>query len=375
MSAENGRTAGKWVDGITGEMPFPAALERVFRQRWQTLLDTLPHALDDDFHETEHVHAVRVASRRLIAALDLLAEFFPDLLLTELRDLAQKLRRTCGKARNFDVRKAFLDSLLAELTSKQQPGVKFLRDRVASHRVAAQKILRRQLPKLADELRVAGEELLLRLPAAVPFSPSDDLSFRRTGARVLLRNMDQLWKWPAESVENPRQLHQLRIACKRFRYAVEVFAPVLHEALREEFYPQLQHLQDLLGEIHDDIEADYDLERDRRRWKKRRDKDGVVHLKAGNIDWKSLRRGIDAVRQAYADRAEHAYAEFHDLWPSFAGDAFRIPLEELLAAVSDGGTSAVQIEEGDRLVMLRVGRLDSDEAAGGSIPDAKGSAS
>lgn len=342
MNSGNGWQSGKWIEGVVADMPFYAALEFVFRQRWESLVDGMRSAVDAEPIDAEHVHHVRVASRRLLAALDLLAEFLPTLILDDLRKLMDRTRRACGKARNLDVRLAFLESLLPEVTAKQSTGAQLLLERTLRRRKEAQQNLRQKLPKLSHKLRIAGDELLRLMPVAIPVVPTQEPSFRHSGGRILLREMNQLWQWPPESVDNPANLHQLRIACKSFRYAVEVFAPVLHAALREEFYPQLQHMQDLLGEMHDDIEADYKLERDRRRWKHKRDKHGVVSLRDGDIDWRSLRRGIDAVRRAYADRADRAYAEFHDLWPAFAGESFRVPLEEFLNDVMerDGIASA-----------------------------------
>ena len=107
--------------------------------------------------------------------------------------------------------------------------------------------------------------------------------------------------------------------------------PILHESFRDEFYPQLQHLQDLLGEMQDAQTASVTYQRDRQKWH------ACCKKSAGNgtrIKWRKLRGGISAVLGAYRERAEHAKIEFRELWPLFAGESFRIPVEEMLAAIA-----------------------------------------
>lgn len=49
---------------------------------------------------------------------------------------------------------------------------------------------------------------------------------------------------------NDRHLHSLRVDCKRLRYAIEFFAPVLGSSV-ESFLEQITSMQDTLGRIND----------------------------------------------------------------------------------------------------------------------------
>jgi len=69
----------------------------------------------------------------------------------------------------------------------------------------------------------------------------------------------ELWDW-AEHLPYPdrvRELHDMRIAAKRLRYAFEFFEPCFAPGFKE-LLQRFKQLQDYLGEIHDcDVWVDY----------------------------------------------------------------------------------------------------------------------
>ncbi|HLZ61615.1 MAG TPA: CHAD domain-containing protein [Ktedonosporobacter sp.] len=88
---------------------------------------------------------------------------------------------------------------------------------------------------------------------ARPITNLDTQAPTGTNARVIARTrLEELYEWD-KYVDDPYQvheLHNLRIAAKRLRYTLEIFAPVLPEAcsgvLRE-----VEQIQEELGELHD----------------------------------------------------------------------------------------------------------------------------
>ncbi len=74
----------------------------------------------------------------------------------------------------------------------------------------------------------------------------------KDSANVLLVRLNEMLAW-AESIHDPanvEELHNMRIAAKRFRYTVEIFAPVLGpDALA--FLKTAEDIQEQLGLIHD----------------------------------------------------------------------------------------------------------------------------
>lgn len=70
--------------------------------------------------------------------------------------------------------------------------------------------------------------------------------------RLLAVRIDEVYAYD-KAVRDPaniRELHDMRIACKRLRYVLEIFG-IAFEADLEPQIDQIKELQDLLGDIHD----------------------------------------------------------------------------------------------------------------------------
>lgn len=79
-----------------------------------------------------------------------------------------------------------------------------------------------------------------------------DRRLRPNARRILAVRIDEVWAF-TQFVTHPgnvRELHDMRIACKRLRYLLEIFELAFPADLGP-FIDQIKDLQDLLGEIHD----------------------------------------------------------------------------------------------------------------------------
>jgi hypothetical protein len=79
-----------------------------------------------------------------------------------------------------------------------------------------------------------------------------DRRLRPNARRILAVRIREVYAHD-RAVRDParvRELHDLRIACKRLRYLLEIFGVAFRAAL-DPFVEELRGLQDLLGEIHD----------------------------------------------------------------------------------------------------------------------------
>lgn len=79
-----------------------------------------------------------------------------------------------------------------------------------------------------------------------------DRRLRPNARRILAVRIDEVWAF-APFVTHPgnvRELHDMRIACKRLRYLLEIFE-IAFPADLGSFIDEIRDLQDLLGEIHD----------------------------------------------------------------------------------------------------------------------------
>jgi CHAD domain-containing protein len=325
---------GRWITGLSAGMPLLDTLEIIFRQRYEGVLYYLPLAARRADENIEYVHKLRVACRRLGAVLEVLAEGFPEAPRQALLEQVVKVRRVCGRARDLDVRRMFLESLLRLASVDDAAVVELLCEHAVVKREREQREVRRTLEKLESRLRDAGNELLSSLRDVRRDAAADAATFGSTGCRILTKELAALWELSEQELDSPATLHQLRIACKHLRYAFEVFIPVLDVSFRDDFYPQLEAVQKLLGEIHDADEAKRAFRRTRKKWKAWRGTRKWSRRGLGGFRWRELRAGLDAVLLAYAQEADHARTEFLDLWPGFSGGSFRQPVAELLAAAS-----------------------------------------
>jgi CHAD domain-containing protein len=326
---------GRWIEGLSADMPLLEALELIFGERYRAVRHYLPLAAEKADENVEYVHKLRVSCRRLATVLDVLAEGLPDAPRQRLLELLENTRRVCGKARDLDVRREFLESMLKLAPVEDAAVFELLCEQIVCRRERSQRKVRRRLEKLEARLRDAGDDLLSSLHAVDPDVSDSYAPFGKTGCRILSKELAGLWEVAARDLESPQTLHQLRIAGKHLRYAFEVFVPALDESFREDFYPQLEEIQNLLGEIHDAAEATRAFRRTRRKWKKRRGTKKWGREGLSGFRWRELRAGLDAVLLAYAQQAEHARTEFFDLWPGFSGDSFRRPVTDLLAGSAE----------------------------------------
>ncbi len=186
------------------------------------------------------IHDLRVATRRLQAAIDLFAAHLPERPRRRLERRARAIRRRLGALRNAFV----LRDLLPRITSRLPVGEK----RCAS-------ALARRLEKTIAEGRRAGRRdglpglrkrlrRLLRAPAGASTTPD----------RPLTAGVP-----PADSLEHAcreangqdvEAMHRLRIAVKRHRYTLEILSEAGQSGLRPAIR-QARALQGDLGGLHD----------------------------------------------------------------------------------------------------------------------------
>src|SRR5258707_9928232 len=162
---------GRWITGLSAAMPLLEALEIIFRQRYEGVLYYIPLAARRADENIEYVHKLRVECRRLGAVLEVLAEGFPEAPRQALLEQVEKVRRTCGRARDLDVRRTFLESLLRLASVDDAAVVELLCEQAVVKREREQREVRRRLEKLERGLRDAGKELLSPL-AIVPRGPA-----------------------------------------------------------------------------------------------------------------------------------------------------------------------------------------------------------
>ena len=143
---------------IDAQEPFAAAGARVVRVRAQELFEHADGVLDTD--DIERVHAMRVASRRLRAVLEIFAPCFePELHRAVLRDV-KAIADALGERRDPDVHLAALRALADEVHDAQRPGIERLVALQRERQVRGNEILAAALEQLeTSDLRGRLEAL------------------------------------------------------------------------------------------------------------------------------------------------------------------------------------------------------------------------
>ena len=221
------------------------ALEPVVALRCSEAVDRLaPSGLSD---EVEAVHDLRVATRRLRAALTLFG-LGHDPARAEVKRLGDAL----GKVRDLDVQLAWLSSVLAsgQLAPPERAGIEKLAEERRLELGPRERALGLALSRWSEEVAPRLEQSFAELDEPGRFGGK---ALRRR-LRKRLRRLERRLEATLAS-NDPRTAHQLRKTTKKLRYQAELFAPARPEAIAP-LLAALEPLQDTVGELHDrDVRA------------------------------------------------------------------------------------------------------------------------
>jgi CHAD domain-containing protein len=205
--------------------------------------------------DAEYVHDMRVATRRLRTALEVLAEGYPDALIAELADDLRWIGRALGRVRDLDVAIAHVERLAAEATSHERPALQIFAQALEVRR--AERRLR--LVERLDSERFGAFAARARAwadagPPAASTVPEGAVPGFAVAPRIVARWVDAMREAHAKAEDTMElaDLHALRIAAKKARYALEYFADIEgHGAIRRA--KRIATLQDFLGDQRDAV--------------------------------------------------------------------------------------------------------------------------
>jgi CHAD domain-containing protein len=212
------------------------------RQRLSALMRVLPAARNGD---VDAIHRARVATRRLREALPLTARGAAG---RKLQKLVRRLTRALGPVRELDVALLTLDELGRDADA---PGAA-----IACLRQTIEEERRRLWIGVARDLE--RPEIQKRARKAITASRgrtrgrAADASRLQAARKRAVRRAASLQSAieSAGAIYLPDRLHQVRIAVKKLRYALEIARELrgLHAATH---LRALKGAQDLLGRMHD----------------------------------------------------------------------------------------------------------------------------
>jgi len=134
------------IAGLEADRPYAEAAAKIVAVRAGEVAEHAPRALD--VADIEGVHDMRVATRRLRAALEIFEPCFPAtdfrVVLAEVKSLADAL----GERRDRDVTIAALEQFAARVSPADRPGVSSLVERLRDEQAIANRAL---APHVAPE--------------------------------------------------------------------------------------------------------------------------------------------------------------------------------------------------------------------------------
>ena len=240
-------------------------------------IQKLPQLLDaflkesggvEEAQDIEYIHRMRVASRRLRAALPLFSSCFPEKRYTRWMQELTKITRALGEARDADVQIAFLQKTLKKLQKgsgaekpgvpkgkpSAEPAVRFLLVTLQKRRGLLQKRVLSALrgfekSRVAEDMQAAFSSLQAGFTPrkrprlhGIPPVAALRISKRLAGLRYF-----EPWVLHPEAVA---EHHATRIAAKKLRYTMEIYGPVYRTGLRKPL-ARVKKIQEILGDIHD----------------------------------------------------------------------------------------------------------------------------
>src|SRR6516165_2552589 len=210
--------------------------------------------------DAEALHQMRVALRRLRAAISLFSDMLTDPQTEALKSEFKWITDELGPAREFEI---LLKHVARPVADSERDG---------RGTALASRELRRKREDALARARTAVESLRFRdlaLDTAAWIETGDwtrnpddaaGMLRRRPFAAVAAEQLRRHWKKILKSGKHldrldPQHRHKLRIHAKKLRYAAEFFAPAFPRKRafrrRKDFVASLQQVQDALGELND----------------------------------------------------------------------------------------------------------------------------
>lgn len=279
----------------------------VLRERFGQFIANEPGARMGD--DVEFVHDMRVATRRLRAAMGLFEPFLPHRALA-LREELRWIAGALGAVRDLDVQIDHLTHAMPEPAGEpaQFQAYEGILSVLRSQRLAARRLLLQALNSDRYARLESGFEELLRS------GPHKAAIAARPAPKVLPGLIHDRYRKARKAGDDlnenspPASYHALRIRVKRLRYALEFSHPVFGAGV-DEYLPNVLALQDILGGYQDAEVA-------------------IAHMRALSLSNEAFISpqmvfALGEMSQQRAEQAEALRAQFPGAWSKVTGKEWK----------------------------------------------------
>ena len=219
--------------------------------------------------DIEHIHRMRVASRRLRAALPLFFSCIPERKYHQWLLEIQKITRALGYARDTDVQIAFITKIIKKrgggIQDDKTDIISSVRDKGDVETVLLLQLQKKRsklqaavvfdLEKMEksgiiDEMRTfflaQTSEINKTRKKSPPFGIPPVAALRISRRLKTLLSYE---RW-VHNMDAVAEHHAMRIAAKRLRYTIEIYAPLYRLGLKK-YLSRVKKIQEILGDLHD----------------------------------------------------------------------------------------------------------------------------
>ena len=243
----------KKIHGLHCGAPVGDGLRLVFTTRLTELLEWRKTALD--WSDPEGVHSMRVASRRLRSAMRDFLPYLPKRSFVPSAKRFKAIADALGAVRDQDVAIQALEEIEKKAPAEHAAALKqFIAKRKEAREHQRRKLkamlVKSELKNLQTEFAAALDEatsVVERKRKRVP-----PPAFVKVSGEIICDRLKEFEK-RSEGLFKPfdvNALHDLRIAAKRLRYAIELLAPCFSRSMTTHA-KRAARLQTALGDLHD----------------------------------------------------------------------------------------------------------------------------
>jgi len=234
----------RWFVSEHGNSKVGCVAAKTLRVRLDAVWSELRQACEP-CESREHVHQLRVATRRTLAALKAFRAVLPSKQRMWFEKRLRRLRQAAGEARDLDVLTIRLTQTGESRARRQLVAM------LSKQRTKSRNPIREQHEQLLDaDWQGRVTRLLERLHGRR--SQPDFETFARRRFKPMIRSF---FEKADRKLRDADEIHQLRIEGKKLRYALEIFATVFPPRIRAHCQESLEQLQKTLGDFTDHASA------------------------------------------------------------------------------------------------------------------------
>ena len=242
----------KRIKGIDCKDAAAAGIRLILETRFEEMYSFRQAALD--WSDPEGVHSMRVASRRLRSALRDFMPYVRQRGMTSVMKQTKSIAGALGEVRDQDVAILALEKIEKQSSPEVAVAVKELINERKEMREKSREKLNSAL--VVNEMKEVKSDFIARIEEATIVRKTrqaePQLTFSEVSAAVILERLEELEDL-SDSLYKPfdiEPLHDMRIAAKRLRYALELFNQCWDRSLQA-YAKNAARIQTALGEVHD----------------------------------------------------------------------------------------------------------------------------